>query len=170
MTPTFDEVIRRRASSGPCQPFHHRYGGEQRFDCATERNTASQDLGQVAAACGSLACAGHGLRRRQKHTAAVPNPCPNRGSGVGGTLVMHFAVASSGSEVKLSGGLTFGAGDLIFCSSFGHRCLKSAPGAFGTPRAGAAVPGGIEGRHAHHAHVLGRRALTRVKECRQPQP
>jgi hypothetical protein len=34
-----------------------------------------------------------------------------------GNVVCHFAVAASGSDLNLSGGLTIGAGDTVACSS-----------------------------------------------------
>lgn len=33
------------------------------------------------------------------------------------TVCVHFAVAASGSDINLSGGLTIGAGDTVSCSS-----------------------------------------------------
>lgn len=35
----------------------------------------------------------------------------------GGTVIVHCAVAASGSDINMSGGLTIGAGDTVSCSS-----------------------------------------------------
>jgi len=35
----------------------------------------------------------------------------------GGTVIVHCAVGSSGSDINMSGGLTIGAGDTVSCSS-----------------------------------------------------
>ena len=35
----------------------------------------------------------------------------------GGTVVVHCAVAASGSDINMTGGLTIGAGDTVSCSS-----------------------------------------------------
>jgi hypothetical protein len=35
----------------------------------------------------------------------------------GGTIMVHCAVAASGSDINLTGGLTIGAGDTVSCSS-----------------------------------------------------
>lgn len=35
----------------------------------------------------------------------------------GGTVIVHCAVGSSGSDINMSGGLTVGAGDTVSCSS-----------------------------------------------------
>lgn len=43
----------------------------------------------------------------------------------GGTLVIHCAVAASGSDINLSGGLTIGAGDTVSCSSLTYTALPA---------------------------------------------
>lgn len=35
----------------------------------------------------------------------------------GGTVIVHCAVAASGSDINMTGGLTIGAGDTVSCSS-----------------------------------------------------
>lgn len=41
----------------------------------------------------------------------------------GGTVVVHCAVAASGSDINLSGGLTIGAGDTVACSSLTYTAM-----------------------------------------------
>lgn len=41
----------------------------------------------------------------------------------GGTVVVHCAVAGSGSDINLSGGLTIGAGDTVSCSSLTYTAM-----------------------------------------------
>lgn len=41
----------------------------------------------------------------------------------GGTVVSHFAVAASGSDINLSNGLTIGAGDTVSCSSLTYTAM-----------------------------------------------
>lgn len=43
----------------------------------------------------------------------------------GGTVVIHCAVAASGSDINLSGGLTIGAGDTVSCSSLTYTALPA---------------------------------------------
>ena len=43
----------------------------------------------------------------------------------GGTLVIHFAVAASGSDVNMSNGLTISAGDTVSCSSLTYTALPA---------------------------------------------
>lgn len=43
----------------------------------------------------------------------------------GGTIVVHCAVASSGSDINMSGGLTVGAGDTVSCSSLTYTALPA---------------------------------------------
>ena len=40
-----------------------------------------------------------------------------------GTVVVHCAVAASGSDINLSGGLTVGAGDTVSCSSLTYTAM-----------------------------------------------
>lgn len=40
-----------------------------------------------------------------------------------GTVVSHCAVAASGSDINLSGGLTIGAGDTVSCSSLTYTAM-----------------------------------------------
>lgn len=40
-----------------------------------------------------------------------------------GTVVTHFAVAASGSDLNLSNGLTIGAGDTVSCSAFTYEAM-----------------------------------------------
>lgn len=40
-----------------------------------------------------------------------------------GTVVVHCAVAASGSDINLSGGLTIGAGDTVACSSLTYTAM-----------------------------------------------
>lgn len=40
-----------------------------------------------------------------------------------GTVVVHCAVAASGSDINLSGGLTVGAGDTVSCSSLSYTAM-----------------------------------------------
>jgi hypothetical protein len=41
----------------------------------------------------------------------------------GGTIVVHCAVAASGSDINLTGGLTIGAGDTVSCSSLTYTAM-----------------------------------------------
>lgn len=41
----------------------------------------------------------------------------------GGTVVVHCAVAASGSDINLTGGLTIGAGDTVACSSLTYTAM-----------------------------------------------
>lgn len=40
-----------------------------------------------------------------------------------GTVIVHCAVAASGSDINLSGGLTIGAGDTVSCSSLTYTAM-----------------------------------------------
>jgi hypothetical protein len=40
-----------------------------------------------------------------------------------GTVIVHCAVAASGSDINLSGGLTVGAGDTVSCSSLTYTAM-----------------------------------------------
>ena len=40
-----------------------------------------------------------------------------------GTVVVHCAVAASGSDINLGGGLTIGAGDTVSCSSLTYTAM-----------------------------------------------
>ena len=42
-----------------------------------------------------------------------------------GTLVIHCAVAASGSDINMSGGLTIGAGDTVSCSSLTYKSITA---------------------------------------------
>lgn len=41
----------------------------------------------------------------------------------GGTVIVHCAVAASGSDINMSGGLTVGAGDTVSCSSLTYTAM-----------------------------------------------
>lgn len=41
----------------------------------------------------------------------------------GGTVVVHCAVAASGSDINLSNGLTIGAGDTVACTSLTYTAM-----------------------------------------------
>jgi len=41
----------------------------------------------------------------------------------GGTVVVHCAVAASGSDINMTGGLTIGAGDTVSCSSLTYTAM-----------------------------------------------
>lgn len=43
----------------------------------------------------------------------------------GGTIVIHCAVAASGSDINLSNGLTVAAGDTVSCSSLTYTALSA---------------------------------------------
>lgn len=43
----------------------------------------------------------------------------------GGTLVIHCAVAGSGSDINLANGLTVAAGDTVSCSSLTYQALSA---------------------------------------------
>ena len=40
-----------------------------------------------------------------------------------GTVIVHCAVAASGSDINLSGGLTIGAGDTVSCSALTYTAM-----------------------------------------------
>lgn len=41
----------------------------------------------------------------------------------GGTVCVHCAVAASGSDINMTGGLTIGAGDTVSCSSLTYTAM-----------------------------------------------
>jgi hypothetical protein len=41
----------------------------------------------------------------------------------GGTVIVHCAVAASGSDINMTGGLTVGAGDTVSCSSLTYSAM-----------------------------------------------
>lgn len=41
----------------------------------------------------------------------------------GGTVIVHCAVAASGSDINLTGGLTIGSGDTVSCSSLTYTAM-----------------------------------------------
>jgi len=43
----------------------------------------------------------------------------------GGTVVIHCAVGSSGSDINMSGGLTIATGDTVSCSSLTYTALSA---------------------------------------------
>jgi hypothetical protein len=43
----------------------------------------------------------------------------------GGTVVVHCAVAASGSDVNMTNGLTIGSGDTVSCSSLTYTALSA---------------------------------------------
>lgn len=43
----------------------------------------------------------------------------------GGTVVIHCAVAASGSDINMSNGLTVAAGDTVSCSSLSYTALSA---------------------------------------------
>jgi hypothetical protein len=43
----------------------------------------------------------------------------------GGTLVIHCAVAASGSDIDMSNGLTVASGDTVSCSSLTYTALSA---------------------------------------------
>lgn len=43
----------------------------------------------------------------------------------GGTVVIHCAVGSSGSDINMSGGLTVAAADTVSCSSLTYKSIAS---------------------------------------------
>lgn len=43
----------------------------------------------------------------------------------GGTVVIHCAVGSSGSDINMSGGLTVAAADTVSCSSLTYKAIAS---------------------------------------------
>lgn len=43
----------------------------------------------------------------------------------GGTLVIHCAVAASGSDINMSNGMTVAAGDTVSCSSLTYSALSA---------------------------------------------
>ena len=40
-----------------------------------------------------------------------------------GTVIVHCAVAASGSDINLTGGLTIGSGDTVSCSSLSYTAM-----------------------------------------------
>lgn len=42
----------------------------------------------------------------------------------GGTIIIHCAVAASGSDINMSNGLTVAAGDTVSCSSLTYKALN----------------------------------------------
>lgn len=59
-------------------------------------------------------------------TAAAGNASPVANASLetsGGTLIIHCAVAASGSDINLTNGLTIGAGDTVACSSLTYTAL-----------------------------------------------
>lgn len=59
-------------------------------------------------------------------TSATGNASPVATASLqtgGGTLVVHCAVAASGSDINLTGGLTIGSGDTVACSSLTYTAM-----------------------------------------------
>lgn len=59
-------------------------------------------------------------------TAATGNASPVATATLetgAGTVVVHCAVAASGSDINLSGGLTVGSGDTVSCSSLTYTAM-----------------------------------------------
>jgi hypothetical protein len=54
------------------------------------------------------------------NASAVANATLETG---GGTVVVHCAVAASGSDINLTGGLTIGNGDTVSCSSLTYTAM-----------------------------------------------
>ena len=61
-------------------------------------------------------------------TAATGNASPVATATLetsGGTVVIHCAVAASGSDINMTGGLTVGSGDTVSCSSLTYTALSA---------------------------------------------
>lgn len=61
-------------------------------------------------------------------TAATGNASPVATATLetsGGTVVIHCAVAASGSDINMTGGLVIGAGDTVSCSSLTYTALSA---------------------------------------------
>ena len=59
-------------------------------------------------------------------TAATGNASPVATATLetaGGTVKIHCAVAASGSDINMTGGLTIGAGDTVSCSSLTYSAM-----------------------------------------------
>lgn len=59
-------------------------------------------------------------------TAATGNASPVATATLetgGGTVVVHCAVSSSGSDINMTGGLTIGSGDTVSCSSLTYTAM-----------------------------------------------
>jgi hypothetical protein len=61
-------------------------------------------------------------------TSAAGNASPVANATLetsGGTVVVHCAVAASGSDINLTNGLTIGAGDTVTCTALTYTALSS---------------------------------------------
>jgi hypothetical protein len=61
-------------------------------------------------------------------TAATGNASPVATASLqtsGGTLVIHCAVAASGSDINMTGGLTVNSGDTVSCSALTYTALSA---------------------------------------------
>ena len=61
-----------------------------------------------------------------KDTNAAGNASPVANATLetgAGTVIVHCAVAASGSDINMTGGLTIGAGDTVSCSSLTYTAM-----------------------------------------------
>jgi len=90
--------------------------------------TAAATLSLSATAFGASASGTATANAITSDTAATGNASPVAFATLqtsGGTIVIHCAVAASGSDINMTGGLTVGAGDTVACSSLTYTALPA---------------------------------------------
>lgn len=90
--------------------------------------TAVATLSLSATAFGSSSSGTATAAAITSDTAAAGNASPVATATLetsGGTVVIHCAVAASGSDINMSNGLTVNAGDTVSCSSLTYTALAA---------------------------------------------
>lgn len=90
--------------------------------------TAAATLSLSATAFGASASGTATANAITSDTSATGNASPVAFATLqtsGGTIVIHCAVAASGSDINMTGGLTVGAGDTVACSSLTYTALPA---------------------------------------------
>ncbi len=90
--------------------------------------TSVANLGLSATAFGSASTGTATANAISSDTNAAGNASPVATATLetsGGTVVIHCAVAASGSDINLTNGLTVAAGDTVSCSSLTYTALSA---------------------------------------------
>ena len=90
--------------------------------------TAAATLSLSATAFGASASGTATANAITSDTSATGNASPVAFATLqtsGGTIVIHCAVAASGSDINMTGGLTVGVGDTVACSSLTYTALPA---------------------------------------------
>lgn len=89
---------------------------------------AAANLALSATAFGAAASGTNTANAITSDTAAAGNASPVAFASLEtsvGTVVIHCAVAASGSDINMTNGLTVGAGDTVSCSSLTYTALSA---------------------------------------------